>query len=282
MTSTPLSGNKHIGDDGVDDLFNYDADDPFRPIEHVVQDGQPRSGGGLGLGLDDEIDLQPKSRAPRVKLDEVRLLQPAGIPELQRRAGRLKFKGKGHEYSDANKLLGMYQDWVDDLFPKASFPEALAMIEKSGHTRQMLVKRMDWINTGRSESTEPGPDGAAANERENIDPAGLRHDQRDPNGVDTSSKTPYWEQTASESHNGLARSGAHNEGKEGAESSRLDATKEVNANDELDELLAELEGESLVSPGNGNVLGSERPVSAVGADEYDDDMEAMEQLGGVF
>jgi len=65
----------------------------------------------------------------------------------------LKFKGKGHEYSDASKLLAFYQLWLDDLFPKARFHDALAMVEKMGHKRQMQIARMEWINEGRPKSS---------------------------------------------------------------------------------------------------------------------------------
>jgi replication fork protection complex subunit Csm3/Swi3 len=53
------------------------------------------------------------------------------------------------QYSDASKLLAFYQLWLDDLFPKARFLDALAMVEKMGHKRQMQIARMEWINEGR-------------------------------------------------------------------------------------------------------------------------------------
>jgi replication fork protection complex subunit Csm3/Swi3 len=57
------------------------------------------------------------------------------------------------QYSDAAKLLAFYQLWLDDLFPKARFLDALAMVEKMGHKRQMQVARMEWINEGRPKSS---------------------------------------------------------------------------------------------------------------------------------
>lgn len=56
------------------------------------------------------------------------------------------------QYSDAQKLLAFYQLWLDDLFPKARFLDALAMVEKMGHKRQMQIARMEWINEGRPKS----------------------------------------------------------------------------------------------------------------------------------
>jgi replication fork protection complex subunit Csm3/Swi3 len=100
-----------------------------------------------------------------------RLLSAAGIPKLRKKAkDHLKFKGKGHEvrfkqnpkysalltqiqYSDASRLLAFYQLWLDDLFPKARFLDALAMVEKAGHKKRMQAMRMEWINEGRPRSS---------------------------------------------------------------------------------------------------------------------------------
>lgn len=78
-----------------------------------------------------------------------RLLSEPGIPKLRKRARHLRLKGKGHEWSDASRLLSFYQIWLDDLFPKAKFLDALAMVEKAGHKTAMHKARMDWINEGK-------------------------------------------------------------------------------------------------------------------------------------
>ncbi|EPE35388.1 hypothetical protein GLAREA_11087 [Glarea lozoyensis ATCC 20868] len=107
-----------------------------------------------GLGIDEEVEVTRKPRAPRVKLDEHRLLSAAGIPKLRKRAkDHLKFKGKGHEFSDATRLLQFYQLWLDDLFPKARFLDALAMVEKMGHKKMMQSARVEWINEGKPRSS---------------------------------------------------------------------------------------------------------------------------------
>lgn len=49
-------------------------------------------------------------------------------------------------------MLKLYQLWLDDLFPKARFLDALAMVEKMGHKRQLQVARMDLINEGQPKS----------------------------------------------------------------------------------------------------------------------------------
>ncbi|KAK4161214.1 putative chromosome segregation in meiosis protein 3 [Cladorrhinum sp. PSN259] len=106
------------------------------------------------LGLETEVDKK-KQRVPRVKLDDARLLSEKGIPKLRKTAQtRLKFKGKGHEFSDAARLLSFYQEWLDDLFPKAAFLDALAMVEKAGHKTTMRNARLKWIDEGKPKSAE--------------------------------------------------------------------------------------------------------------------------------
>jgi len=53
------------------------------------------------------------------------------------------------QYSDAARLLSFYQLWLDDLFPKAKFLDAAAMVEKLGHKKRMHILRMNWINEGK-------------------------------------------------------------------------------------------------------------------------------------
>ncbi|KFY34797.1 hypothetical protein V495_08109, partial [Pseudogymnoascus sp. VKM F-4514 (FW-929)] len=106
------------------------------------------------LGLDAPLTLP--TRAPRPKLDEARLLSARGIPKLRSRAQNLKLKGKGHEYGDAERLLGLYQLWLDDLYPKAKFADALKMVEKVGHKKTIAIARRGWIEEGR-----PGRGGSA-------------------------------------------------------------------------------------------------------------------------
>lgn len=48
------------------------------------------------------------------------------------------------------RLLNVYQLWLDDLYPRAKFADALAIIEKLGHTKQIQTMRREWINEGKS------------------------------------------------------------------------------------------------------------------------------------
>ncbi|RMJ26868.1 hypothetical protein PHISP_02237 [Aspergillus sp. HF37] len=159
--------------DDVGDLFDYDVplDNIFRHVPgptttnnantNTNTNAQKPSADGSGLGLDEEIKVT-KSRAPVAKLDENRLLSQNGIPKLRRTAkSKLKFKGKGHEFSDAARLLNFYQLWLDDLYPRAKFADGLAMIEKLGHSRRLQTMRREWIDEERPghrfEDDEPGP-----------------------------------------------------------------------------------------------------------------------------
>ncbi|KAK1973595.1 replication fork protection component Swi3 [Colletotrichum cereale] len=147
----------------LDDLENYnvdDFDDPFQSPPSEARDGSRtnKRKKAEALGLDEEVEVAKRVRVPRVKLDEARLLSENGIPKLRKRATNLRFKGRGHEFSDAARLLAFYQLWLDDLFPKAKFLDALAMVEKAGHKKQIALKRMDWINEGKPKPWEADED----------------------------------------------------------------------------------------------------------------------------
>ncbi|CAG8959846.1 hypothetical protein HYFRA_00001755 [Hymenoscyphus fraxineus] len=158
-----MTSPRPLPTDDLDDLFDYEggADDPFSPnyVSEVARKAKEdnaakEKSSAAGLGIDEEIEVTRKPRAPRVKLDEHRLLSAAGIPKLRKKAkNHLKFKGKGHEFSDATRLLQFYQLWLDDLFPKARFLDALAMVEKMGHKKMMQSARVEWINEGKPRSS---------------------------------------------------------------------------------------------------------------------------------
>ncbi|KAH6648676.1 replication fork protection component Swi3-domain-containing protein [Truncatella angustata] len=140
-----------------DDLENYGVDDfdvdPFADSgdenANKADSQSKKRKDASGLGIDEAVAVTKKPRVPRVKLDDKKLLSDKGIPKLRKKAGDLKLKGKGHEFSDTAKLLSFYQLWLDDLYPKAKFLDALGMVEKAGHTGAMRMARMDWINEGK-------------------------------------------------------------------------------------------------------------------------------------
>ncbi|KAK4071092.1 uncharacterized protein Triagg1_6459 [Trichoderma aggressivum f. europaeum] len=146
------------GDD-LDDYGLDDSDNPFAsPTPPPESSSKKRKEPDSGLGIEEQVSVQKRVRVPNVKLDEERLLGPAGIPKLRRRAFGLKLKGKGHEFSDASRLLSFYQLWLDDLFPKARFLDALAMVEKAGHKKALVSARSEWINEGRPKASNDDDD----------------------------------------------------------------------------------------------------------------------------
>lgn len=62
------------------------------------------------------------------------------------------------QFSDAARLLSFYQLWLDDLFPKARFLDALNMVEKAGHKKRVTAARTEYINEGKPQSTVPADD----------------------------------------------------------------------------------------------------------------------------
>jgi replication fork protection complex subunit Csm3/Swi3 len=115
------------------------ADLPAPPTTTTAHPASPPN------DVDAEIKIR-KARKPVLKLDENLLLGPAGITKLRSHARKLKFKGKGHEFSDVGRLLACYQLWLDDMYPKAKVRDGLAMVEKVGHSRRMGVVRREWMD----------------------------------------------------------------------------------------------------------------------------------------
>jgi len=156
----------------VDDLMLQDAafdtdDDPFadKPSRNVERDDKPTLSprkrkaddenpfGGAG-NIDEEVKIT-KQRKKIPKLDADRLLSEPGIPKVRQviRSGgfrkKLRLKGKGHEFSDAARLLNYYQMWLDQLYPRAKFADALQLVEKAGHTKKLQMYRKAWIDEGK-------------------------------------------------------------------------------------------------------------------------------------
>ncbi|KAL9625688.1 MAG: hypothetical protein Q9160_000006 [Pyrenula sp. 1 TL-2023] len=148
--------------DTVNGLFDEsDDEDPFRDFDFDLDDRTSRKRKADSdkengdLGVDEQIKIT-KKRKPMAKLDENRLLSDQGISKLKKSykvklQGR--FKGKGFEFADAEKLLNFFQLWLDNLFPKAKFADGLTMVEKVGHSKRMQIMRRTWIDEGK-----PKPD----------------------------------------------------------------------------------------------------------------------------
>ncbi|TVY58204.1 Chromosome segregation in meiosis protein [Lachnellula suecica] len=318
VTSRYPPDGPSAGGDELDDLFDYDGgiDDPFSdnyvvPSKPNATNASAETGGkSAGLGIDEEVEVTRKPRAPRVKLDEHRLLSAAGIPKLRKKArDHLKFKGKGHEYADASRLLAFYQLWLDDLFPKARFLDALAMVEKMGHKKMMQSARMAWIDEGKPHSSsgvhedslfdEPSlPVREKTSERAPSKVAPVfeqaRQKEKTPENRDVPEDEDLYDATprpkaAGASIFGPAKgtSGGDNDMMEddldallaqedsmvpAAITSKPAAGQQDDFDDDLDALMAEEEG-----------MLAEKPKAAVSkAADFDDEMEAMAEMDGLW
>lgn len=202
MAADPLTSRT------VDDLlvegdgFDFD-DDPFadKPPRNTERDDKttlsPRKrkaddDNPFGGNDDEEIKIT-KQRKKIPKLDAERLLSEPGIPKMRKllRSGdlkkKLRLKGKGHEFSDAARLLNYYQLWLDQLYPRAKFADALQLVEKAGHTKKLQMYRKSWIDESkpgyiRREDIEQAVDDedAARGEESSVPAQGKAIDSPDP------------------------------------------------------------------------------------------------------
>lgn len=76
---------------------------------------------------------------PQPKLNVETLKGSRGIHTLPQVFEKVKFKGKGYEEQDLNLLMKTYEYWCHRLFPKFSFDDCLARIEKLGTKKTVQV-----------------------------------------------------------------------------------------------------------------------------------------------
>ncbi|KAI8680561.1 hypothetical protein LRP88_04650 [Fusarium phalaenopsidis] len=291
-----------IASDPANGLDNYDvddfSDDPFAsppPESSSKKRKEPDS----GLGIDEEVDVKKRARAPNVKLDEDRLLGPKGIPKLRQRARDLKIKGKGHEFSDASRLLSFYQLWLDDLFPKAKFLDALAMVEKAGHKKRIVIARNDWINEGKPKdhiaNGEEEEEEDLFGENNTSQPAGPEPTTTTTTTEPSRAKTPQRDNDVPDDddiYDATPRPARHtlpirNEVPEEddlealiAEAEGRDAAKKSKPSepepdgDDLDALIAEAEGHDQAPKKNG--------AEPKGGDDFADEEAAMQEMDGLW
>ncbi|KAI0256839.1 replication fork protection component Swi3-domain-containing protein [Lactifluus subvellereus] len=89
-------------------------------------------------------DGEKKKRKPVPKLDEARLLGTNGFPQLVKDTKNFKPKGKGHEATDLDRVLQVYQFWTHKLYPKTRFKEMVDRVEKLCHSKRMQVSLSVW------------------------------------------------------------------------------------------------------------------------------------------
>lgn len=160
-------------------------------------------------------------------------------------------------------MLNMYQLWLDDLYPRAKFADALAIIEKVGHTKRMQLMRKDWIDEGKPR----------------------RHTGLDDDDDDVArEKTPP--QQSAENMEGIENDGQEDisrqiEREGSARNPAADAAEPTASgdpdDDELDALLAESEQPSYTAP---KTLPT-RPMPPQD-DPFADEMEAMADMDDIW
>jgi replication fork protection complex subunit Csm3/Swi3 len=155
-------------------------------------------------------------------------------------------------------MLNMYQLWLDDLYPRAKFADALAIIEKVGHTKRMQMMRKDWLDEGKPRRTAEQDEDAEEAQPE---------------------KTPAQQSTAEmeglEKNGDVSHSRATDEHQEPSRAPP-DGTGDDPDDDELDALLAESE-----QPGTASKTLPSR-TAPIENDPFADEMEAMEDMDGMW
>ncbi|KAK2177549.1 hypothetical protein NP493_593g01000 [Ridgeia piscesae] len=137
------------------------------------------------LNADDEEtdatarDKTPKSAVkkrvlrPQPKLDAERLQSERGLPMLPKLFNNTKFKGKGYEAEDLKLVMGKLEHWAHRLFPKLTFDDFSARLEKLGHTKsvQTCIKRirLDMPVTDDDFSGNPNKDNMSGGEENDAD-----------------------------------------------------------------------------------------------------------------
>ncbi|KAI7184140.1 hypothetical protein KC343_g13903 [Hortaea werneckii] len=157
--SNPRSGTTIAND--VQPNYDQDVDDFLRDLpvggDTTNNNNNANANAEPAKDVDEEVKVR-KKRAPVPKLDETLLLSHAGIPKLRQTGKKFRFKGKGHEFSDIERLLNMYQLWMDDMYPRAKFRDAVTMVEKVGHSKRMQITRRGWMDATKPHRREDSPE----------------------------------------------------------------------------------------------------------------------------
>eukprot|EP00158_Paraphelidium_tribonemae_P008037 Partr_v1_DN28444_c0_g1_i1_m42160 putative Forms a fork protection complex (FPC) with tof1 and which is required for chromosome segregation during meiosis and DNA damage repair. FPC coordinates leading and lagging strand synthesis and moves with the replication fork. FPC stabilizes replication forks in a configuration that is recognized by replication checkpoint sensors (By similarity) len=82
------------------------------------------------------VAAKPK-KARVIPLTNEELTADSGLPYVFRRGPTLKFKGKGFEADDLNKLCMFYKDWAHQIAPKLTFDAFTEKVDKMCRTRYM-------------------------------------------------------------------------------------------------------------------------------------------------
>lgn len=122
--------NELFGHD-VEGDYNADADNEPNEAQANDQDEDENA-------AENATKVAPKKRVvknPQPKLDADKLKGPRGLMIMEEWFKDIKFKGKGHEKEDLDNVMCRLEQWTHRLFPKFTFDDCLARIEKLGHKK---------------------------------------------------------------------------------------------------------------------------------------------------
>jgi len=176
------------------------------------------------------------------------------------------------QFSDAARLLSFYQEWLDDLFPKATFLDALAMVEKTGHKTVIKTERMKWIDEGKPKSSIEDDDD-------------LFGDREPPAPKEPTRAAPIFEKSragraTTPGNNDLFGDDIYGATPRASTTGPSRQVEDVPDDDDLDALMAEAEGSSgprSSIPAFGSIFGgglAKRPLKPTNEPD-DEDIEAL-------
>lgn len=162
-------------------------------------------------------------------------------------------------------MLNMYQFWLDDLFPRAKFADALSIIEDLGHKKHMQIYRREWIRESKPKAHRRSDDDEGADEDFVAAPvAGVTIEQMEGLQLENTSGSSRKEEmpdAAQTTAPGAARNVEDGDPDE----------------DELDALLAETAGPEPVAPAP-----SASKSAPADNDPFAAEMEAMADMEGMW
>jgi replication fork protection complex subunit Csm3/Swi3 len=182
------------------------------------------------------------------------------------------------QFSDAARLLSFYQLWLDDLFPKAKFLDALTMVEKAGHGKNMAVLRKQWIDEGKPKTTQDNDD-------DDIPFGASREETPRSKDSEPTRLAPVFEQAAAQAKARTEKTPTKNDDPFASDEDIYNATPRRPAaakfaavsedvpGDDLDALMAETEAQPAATSLFGDSLFGPRKQAGNAPD--DDDLEAL-------
>ncbi|VVC33799.1 Chromosome segregation in meiosis protein 3 [Cinara cedri] len=126
-------------DNDLDNLVDYysdkDNDENVKQQEHNKNEEQSEKR---------SVPVKVRVRKPQPKLNAERLRGPRGLSVLPKWFEAIQLKGKHHESEDLNVVINRLEQWTHRLFPKYTFDDAIAKLEKLGSKNdvKVIIKRI--------------------------------------------------------------------------------------------------------------------------------------------